>query len=269
MSAEVERAIREIRATYSMKGRRSLGLCSLEGMRVFERALASEAGITCALVDEAFRRDASERYVRLRGALDARAIVPLGISDAEMLELTGGRQLGGIIGLAGLPAERSLAEVLASSEQAEQPLLMVAGVGFNDPGNVGALIRTGHASGVCAVLAVGCTDAFHPRAVRTSMGSVFRIPVVKLPDVASLAAALAESGVRSIGAVTSGGMPLPGVQKTEQPSAVVMGSEAFGLSDEEQALLDELATIPMTASVDSYSVNAAAAVMLYELRRPS
>ena len=269
MSADVERALREIRATYSKKGRQSLGRCSLEGLRVFERAVASGAAITCALVDEAFLADASERFVRMRAALDSRGIPSLGIADAEMLELTGGRQLGGIIGLAELPAERSLADVLASSQAAEQPLLMVAGVGFNDPGNVGALIRTGHASGVCAVLAVGCTDAFHPRAVRTSMGSVFRIPVVNLPDVASLATALAESGVRSIGAVTSGGIPLPEVQKTEQPSVVVMGSEAFGLSEEEKLLLDELATIPMTASVDSYSVNAAAAVMLYEMRRPS
>jgi len=269
MSAEVERAIREIRATYSKKGRQSLGLCSLEGLRVFERAVASQAAITCALADEAFRGDPSERYVRMRAALDSRGITPLAISDERMLELTGGRQLGGLIGLAELPGERSLAEVLAASACAPTPLLMVAGVGFNDPGNVGALIRTGHASGVCAVLAVGCTDAFHPRAVRTSMGSVFRIPVVNLPDVASLAKALAENGVRSIGAVTSGGIPLPEVQKSAQPSAVVMGSEAFGLSDEEQALLDELATIPMTASVDSYSVNAAAAVMLYEMRRPA
>ena len=266
MSSDPERILREIRATYSKKGRRSLGLCSLEGVRVFERAVAAGAAIVGVLVDKAFLADTSERYQGLRNAL-ASCEIPLHcVDDGVMQELTGGRQLGGIIGLAELPAEPSVAEVLEAGGE-RSPLLMVAGVGFNDPGNIGALVRTGHASGVSAVLAVGCTDAFHPRSVRTSMGSVFRIPVINLPDVASMTAALSTNGVRSIGAITTGGLPLPELTKIPGPSAVVMGSEAFGLSDEEQAPLDELVTIPMTASVDSYSVNAAAAVMLYELRR--
>ena len=204
---------------------------------------------------------------KLRAALAARGFGIDCISDGEMRELTGGRELGGIIGVAELPTERTLGEVLAQAQARPGAPLLVAAVGFNDPGNVGALVRTGHASGVAAVLAVGCTDAFHPRAVRTSMGSVFRIPVVTLGDVSQLAAQLSEHGVRSIGAVTQGGIPLPQLPKSDGPCVIVMGSEAFGLSSEEEAQLDLLATIPMTASVDSFSVTAAAAVMLYEMRR--
>jgi TrmH family RNA methyltransferase len=264
---DAKRALHEVRSTYSKRGRRSSGLCSLEGVRVFERAISSGAQMVSVLVDADFLENASERYGKLRAELESRGFGVHCISDADMQELTGGRELGGIIGLANLPREVGLAQVLENSGEAQQPLLMVAGVGFNDPGNVGALVRTGHASGVAAVLSVGSTDAFHPRSVRTSMGSVFRIPVVTYADVECMARELAELGVRSIGAITSGGLALPKVTKTETPSVVVMGSEAFGLSEAEQALLDELVSIPMTASVDSYSVNAAAAVMLYEMRR--
>jgi len=266
MSADWQRVTREIRATYSPKGRTTLGLCSLEGLRVFERALASGAQLTDVLVDDAFQANASERYQKARAQLREHSIRVHPIEDAAMQELTGGRQLGGIIGLAKLPQPAPLQDLLAAGPNAPTPLL-VAGIGFNDPGNVGALVRTGHAAGVAAVLSVGSTDAFHPRAVRTSMGSVFRIPVLTYPDIAAMAQALRQAGIRTLGAITQGGLPLPEIGNKQTPTAVIMGSEAFGLSTEDQAHLDELVTIPMTQSVDSYSVNAAAAVMLYEMRR--
>ena len=148
-------------------------------------------------------------------------------------------------------------------------MLLVACVSFVDPGNVGALVRTAHASGARAMLAVGTTDPFHPKAVRTSMGSVFRVPVLAWGEMNAMLEDLRCARVHTLGAVSEGGKPLPRISTPDGPSAVVLGSEASGLGPQERSALDELVTIPMARDVDSFSVNAAAAMLLYELRRES
>ncbi|MFT4647845.1 MAG: tRNA G18 (ribose-2'-O)-methylase SpoU [Glaciecola sp.] len=56
-------------------------------------------------------------------------------------------------------------------------------MGLDDPGHVGALVRTAHASGAAALVAVDCTDPFYRRAVRTSMGGIFRLPVLEFSEL--------------------------------------------------------------------------------------
>jgi TrmH family RNA methyltransferase len=114
---------------------------------------------------------------------------------------------------------------------------------------------------------VGATGAFHPKAIRTSMGSLFRMKVLEYATLEPLVQALRAAGIRTLGAVSRNGTPLPELGARTGPLAVVFGSEAFGLSAEECRQLDELVTIPMRTGVDSFSVNAAAAMFLYELQR--
>jgi len=255
--------VAEIEAVAARGGRARFGTCSVEGLRLAERALRSGARLERAVVSREFREDVSERTRALRSQLEADGCELQVVSDAVMAGLPAGRSLGGIIGLAQLPAEPALADVIA--QPLVSPLRMLVCVAFNDPGNVGALVRTAHASGASAVMAVGSTDALHPRAIRTSMGSVFRMPILTRPDLSAVAVELREAGVRTVGAVTHGGVPLPGLGNLEAPLAVVLGSEAFGLSPQQGDLFDQRVTIPMAGGVDSYSVNAAAAVLLYEL----
>jgi len=257
------RVVAEIEAVAATGGRARLGLCSVEGTRLCERALRAGARLERAVVAREFLEDESDRATSLRLLLETHGCELHVVSDAVMAGLTAGRSLGGIIGLARLPVERSIADVLV--HPLATPLRMLACVAFNDPGNVGALVRTAHAAGASAVLTVGSTDAFHPRAIRTSMGSIFRVPVLARPDLPSLVPELRAAGVRTVGAVTRGGVPLPRLGSREVPTVIVLGSEAFGLSQEESELLDERVTIPMAEGVDSFSVNAAAAVLLYEL----
>ena len=97
------------------------------------------------------------------------------------------------------------------------------------------------------------------------MGSLYKIPIHHYPAYGPLLEELRETGVTSIGAVSKGGIPLPELELPAGAAALFMGGEAYGMPLEVTRRFDLLATIPMTSEVDSYSVNAAAAVILYEL----
>jgi len=257
------RIVAEIGAVASPGGRRRLGLCSIEGTRLFERALTTGAQIERAVCSAAFLADDSARTTALRQGLAEAGTELFPVADEVLAGLTRGRSLGGLVGLARIPAAVSLASLLAS---APAPVFLVC-VELNDPGNVGALVRTAHAGGARAVFGAGATDAFHPVALRTSKGSLFNLPVLDWTDWESCAADLRSAGVRTFGAVTSGGGDPRALAPARGPTALVLGSEAFGLSEDDQALLDERLTLPMAGGVDSYSVNASAAVLLWEMTR--
>ncbi len=147
------------------------------------------------------------------------------------------------------------------------PALFLAAINITDPGNVGALTRTAHAAGATALLVAGASDPFHPRATRISRGSIFRLPVVAYDTAAALLADLRRCGVAAIATDAAGGVALPDLARPDGALAVLMGNEAQGLPPEVAAAVDMCVTIPMPPGVDSYSVNAAAAIVLYELQR--
>ncbi|MCO4762794.1 MAG: RNA methyltransferase, partial [Myxococcales bacterium] len=128
-----------------------------------------------------------------------------------------------------------------------------------DPGNLGALTRTAHALGAAAVIWVRGTHPMHPKALRSSMGSCFRVPWahVSLPcdEVVGL---LSAGGWRNVATLTKRSQPLP--DRINGPCAVWMGSEAHGLP--EDAAWDLRVRIPMAPDIDSLSVNAAAAIVM-------
>ncbi len=250
----------DIRRAATPKGRAGVGCFSIEGTRLHERALSAGAPIVVAVIGESLRRDRSARIQRLLEGLETSGCALHVAPDAVIAELTEGRQIGAILGLV------RLAEPIALADMQDGPLLVAVEV--EDPGNVGALIRTAHAAGASAFLSVGISDAYHPRASRTSMGSLFRIPLLHYPTLAPLLEALRAQEVQTVAAVSAGGTPLPEARFGARV-AVLLGSEAIGLPAEVRAAVDRRVTIPMGQDVDSFSVNAAAAVMLYEINRPA
>jgi TrmH family RNA methyltransferase len=215
-------------------------------------------------VAPSLRDDDSPRARRLLDALD-RAGCRLHLAPEEIVEsLTEGRSSGGILGLVRREATSSLPDLLAGG--GARPILLVA-VDVEDPGNVGALTRTALASGAVGLAAVGISDPFHPRAVRISRGSVFKLPVLQYPQAEPLLRELASLGISIVGAVSSGGVGLPRANFGRGGVALLVGSEAFGLPEGLLSRLDLRVTVPMVPDVDSFSVNAATAVILYEIRR--
>ncbi len=143
------------------------------------------------------------------------------------------------------------------------PRLLLGAVDIRDPGNVGALTRTAHAAGARALLVTGAADPYHPRATRISRGSIFKLPVVAYETGAALLADLRRHNVAAVAAAVEDGVHLPNVVWPDQPAAILMGNEGAGLPPEILNAVEMRVTIPMAAGVDSYSVNAAAAIILY------
>ena len=127
-----------------------------------------------------------------------------------------------------------------------------------DPGNVGTLLRAADAFGAGVALSDGCADPTGPKALRASMGAVFRVPLTGFDEPAGTRVAL----------VPSGGVPLPKLQ-TDGEVVLVLGAERAGLPPEVLEACDERVSIPQPGGGDSLNVAMAGAIALYELSRHS
>ena len=125
-----------------------------------------------------------------------------------------------------------------------------------DPGNVGTLLRAADAFGAGVALSEGCADPSGPKAVRASMGSIFRVPLSDFDAPAGKRVAL----------VPGGGIPLPEL-RLERDVVLVLGAEREGLPADVLARCEERASIPQPGGGDSLNVAMAGAIALYELAR--
>ena len=125
-----------------------------------------------------------------------------------------------------------------------------------DPGNVGTLIRAADAFGAGVALSAGCADPTGPKALRASMGSIFRVPVEEFDEPAG----------RRVALVSHGGEPLADVDLSGEV-VLVLGAEREGLPEEVLARCDANATIPIAGGAESLNVAMAGTVALYELAR--
>jgi TrmH family RNA methyltransferase len=243
-----------------------LGSFAIEGTRLVERGLRAGAPIKHLVVAKSFLDDPDPRCRKLLEAIESAGIPLHEVADEIVIEFTGQRDVGAIIGLVRSPDPTSIPAILA--RDSVRRLRFLVGVDIEDPGNVGALVRTALASGAAAFIAVGITEPYHPRAVRTSMGSVFKLPILIRQQLAPLQEEFRVQHILTVGAVSSGGPRPERIGNSEGHLALCLGSEAFGLPKSVIDSLDRQVTIPMEPGVDSYSVNAAAAVLLYALRAP-
>lgn len=173
----------------------------------------------------------------------------------------------GVCAVASLDA---LSRELPEPSEGETIVVLAQG---RDPGNVGTIIRTADAFGAVGVVAVaGTVDAASPKVVRSSVGSVFHIPVCVVSSFADAralvhgrsAALLGTSG--GAGSVSLSDLLVQGVSarsRLSQSHAWVFGNEARGLSGDEMRLCDALVSIPMTGDAESLNVASAAATCLF------
>ena len=146
------------------------------------------------------------------------------------------------------------------------PLVVVA-VDVQDPGNLGAILRSAEAAGASGVIATtGGADPMGWKAVRGSMGSVLRLPVLRVADAETALALAHRHGARCAAAVRDGGEPMDRADLTGS-LAIVVGGEGSGLSDAIVQRSDLRVSIPMAPQVESLNVATAAALLVYEARR--
>lgn len=131
-----------------------------------------------------------------------------------------------------------------------------------DPGNVGTVLRSADAFGIDSViLTPGCADPYNPKAIRASMGAVFRQKVI-FKDIGELHA----SGARFIGTASSS--EYTDIRNADfKDCVIVLGNEGQGISGELLALCKEMITIPVSAGCESLNIAAAASIIMWEISK--
>lgn len=246
----------------------------LEGVRLIEDALATGARFESV----AFTAElgATERGAALLGVLQGvqcrGSLVPLQVMEA----IADTRSPQGIAAIVSRPFF-SLDDLFSRS-----PDLLVIADELQDPGNLGTIIRTAEAAGASGLITTRYTvDAFSDKAIRASMGSALRLPLVTDAKRGEVIARCRENDIKIIASIPSPSR-VPGRigdVAAEPPVriytecvmtariAIIVGREAAGVSPVTSAEADEFLHIPMAVGVESLNVAAAAAILLYEAAR--
>jgi TrmH family RNA methyltransferase len=158
---------------------------------------------------------------------------------------------------------------LADALVAAVPRLLPVCADVRDPGNAGTVVRTADAAGADAVVLAGSSvDAYHPRTVRASVGSLFHLPVVIEPDPLAAVRAARDAGLVVLAADAAGEVDLYDAdEQLARPTAWLFGNEAWGLPAELAAAADHRVRIPIHGRAESLNLATAAALCLYASAR--
>ncbi|MCR4803440.1 MAG: 23S rRNA (guanosine(2251)-2'-O)-methyltransferase RlmB [Lachnospiraceae bacterium] len=138
---------------------------------------------------------------------------------------------------------------------------------LRDPGNLGTIIRTAEGAGIDGVIMSKETvDLFNPKVVRSTMGSIFRVPFLYTDDFYEVVSQLKEKSVSVVATDLQGKNSYDG-EVYEKKTAIVIGNEANGISEKMRESADVLVRIPMEGKLESLNASVAAGIMMYELYR--
>lgn len=237
------------------KARARDGRFVAEGVRACEEVLRAGVAVRGALVSPTL--EGAPRGRALREAFAARGIPVTEATDREFAGAADTDSPQGVLLVADIPAWR-----LPPAADGQRLLVLDA---LQDPGNVGAVVRTAAALGVAATVVLpGTVDPWNAKVVRAAVGAQCHHPVVDM-TASSLRAHLAAEGFSAWGA-DARGTPLDAAGVPPRRLALVLGNEGAGLSDEVRTGCDRLVAIPIAAAVESLNVGVAAGILLWALR---
>lgn len=246
----------------------------LEGVRLIEDALA--AGVRFETVAFTSSVETSERGLQLLDELQKIPCRGAHVPPQVMEAIADTESPQGIAAIVSRPFYE-LADLFA-----ERPALLVIADGLQDPGNLGTIIRTAEAANANGLVTTRETvDPFNQKALRASMGSALRLPIVTDVSCADIVNWCRTHQIALVGTRTS---PLrkpvmiedaARAEKTHAytdadlsvPLAFLLGREATGLAETTAADADQFVYIPMSPQIESLNVSAAAAILLYEAAR--
>lgn len=251
-----------VKAAVRLRDRRereTTGLTIVDGAREILRALDAGVHVEIAFLAPDLLRapDALAVAARLRHRPTTFEAAP-----PVLAKVAFGERSDGVVAIVRTPA-RTLTDL--DHLLPGDPLVVVLEA-VEKPGNLGAVLRTADAAGAAAVIAADPrTDLFNPNAIRASLGTIFALPVVSATTPDTLAW-LARHGIRAVAAVVGADLTYTDADLTG-PLAIVLGSEADGLSPAWHGPPVEPVAIPMAGIADSLNVSIAAAVLLFEAVR--
>lgn len=251
ISSRTNARVKQLRAAFEGNARLSGGLVAIEGEHLLTEAMRSGIAVKTVFVSE------------------HRTLPPELSRKTEVLRLTSDVFRSAVE----TPSPQGIAALIEPPAFAFEdvvrgtPLILIA-AGLQDPGNLGTLVRSAEAFGATGILTTpGTVSAWNQKALRASVGSVFRVPVVAatLDDIAGLK----QRGVRLLAAVGTSDSRTKSAQDASfvYPCAVMIGNEGAGLGAEWMELADERVTIPCPGPVESLNAAIAGSLLLYEASR--
>ncbi len=254
LTSRENKFLKLVRSLQSKKGRTTNSLYFAEGRRMTDEALAyAGEQLEAVLVSESFAEKNGEYLQTIEdgGKAVYRAYDKLfdECCDTETPQGIG---------------------VVLRMEQLEIPiakskfLLVLDGV--SEPGNLGTIVRTAEAAGVDGILLMkGCADLYNPKVVRSTMGSIFRVPCMTgvLPEDLK---EYQKNGFFLTATALYDSVPLSDAVRKEK-QMLVIGSEAAGVSREVLSLSDQRVRIPMAGKVESLNAAVAAGIAMYGFRQ--
>lgn len=148
----------------------------------------------------------------------------------------------------------------------ENPHFMVLD-NLQDPGNLGTIVRTAEGAGVDAVfLSKESVDIYNPKTIRSTMGSIYRMPVIYIEDLLELLQIFREKGIKSYAAHLDGKNSYD-KENYESGTAILIGNEGNGLREEVANAADVWVQIPMQGQVESLNAAIAASILMFEVYR--
>ncbi len=228
------------------KARRETGLFVAEGERIVRE-------IPAALLQRVY---VSESYASAEKVPEQAEI----LTDAQFLKIADTKTPQGILAVARIPA-------FAKEIRREKKGLYLLLEAIQDPGNLGTIFRVAEGAGVSAIfLDKKTADPYAPKAVRSTMGSIFRMPHFFTEDAKEVVLAWKQQGIRAYAAHLSGTLRYDQADYRDG-TAFLIGNEGNGLSEELAALSDERIVIPMGGQLESLNAGVAASLLVYEAAR--
>lgn len=249
------KTIKLISSLKAKKDRDKMGLFVAEGLRFVEE-IPDDYEIMLYAVSESFGAEFD------LAVFEKRAIVHV-VADKLFKEISDTTNPQGILAVI-RQKKISIEQVIDNS--VENGFFIIAEE-LNDPGNLGTIVRTADACGCDGVfISKGSVDVYNPKVLRSTMGSVFHLPIISDVDVEECVQKLKDKGI-TIYAAHLKGKKYPYSLNLIKGCSFILGNEARGLSDKVANLADVYVKIPMPGKAESLNASVAAGILMYEVVR--
>lgn len=250
--------IKEIKALGNKKFREDKALYFIEGIRFVEEAIKERAEVDKILVSERLEHNKGGKEILEK--VQSEGYNTFLLPEKLFKEISDTESPQGILAVL-KNRQGSLNDILGEKNN----LLILESL--QDPGNMGTIIRTADAAGITAIIvSKGCVDIYNPKVLRSTMGSIFRVPVHVSGDLIQTIGTVKSRGIKVYAAHLRGEVNYFDADLREN-TAVIIGNEANGLSDAAADASNMLLKIPMSGRAESLNASVAASILMYETVR--
>lgn len=261
--------ITDTAALTQRKHREASGLFILEGEKLVREAAEAGLPIVSVIVTESRSKEFAARLMPFFEGEIYRDTAWRVVSDSCFSKISTEKSPQGVIAVVKhLDIFKRMAIIYSEELRNLQNKRVILLYAMQDPGNLGAVIRSAVAFGAEAVIvSPDCADLYNPKTVRAAMGSLFHLNILTVEDFASAVRALRAGGRRVLAAELREGAVALDQIALRADDCVIIGNEGHGIPEEISALCDASVYLPISPGAESLNAASAASVFLWELQK--